>query len=143
MFKDRKARMIVNKSGGERGGSSTFRVTLPASWVRKMGLNENKRNLRLEFDGKEITIKNNEEEIRMLEKLLRIAKGEVEKEIDLYYEKEGEIEELSEALLEEIETHMKKKYKHDGSVDDSGAYTGCYYKNKDGLKNWREVIEGK
>ena len=53
----RKAKMIVNKSGA---GSSTFRATLPSSWVREMGLDEEKRNLKLYFDGERIIIKNNE-----------------------------------------------------------------------------------
>ncbi len=178
MIKVRKAKMIVNRSGGKRGGSSTFRATLPASWVRKMGLSEDARNLKLEFDGKTITIKNNEEEVKMLEKLLKKAMVEVDKEIsemgyiddsdnyerfldglanklvvkefvpdeddiDLYYEKEGEIEQLAEELLEDITDYMKKTYNSEGDTNKSGKYTGCYYKNKEGLKNWREAIEGK
>lgn len=53
----RKARMIVNKAGA---GNSTFRATLPASWIREMGLGENNRDLKLEFDGEKIIISNNE-----------------------------------------------------------------------------------
>src|SRR5690606_36550709 len=34
----RRARLSVGKSGGKRGGSSTFRATLPTSWIREMGL---------------------------------------------------------------------------------------------------------
>lgn len=49
----RKARMIVNKSGA---GNSTFRVTLPTNWVRKMGLNEHARDLELKFDGEKIIV---------------------------------------------------------------------------------------
>ena len=51
---ERSATLIVNQSGR---GSSTFRATLPATWVRKMGLNENERDLTLEFDEIEKTIK--------------------------------------------------------------------------------------
>ena len=54
----RQARMIVNKSGK---GSSTFRATLPTVWIREMGLAEDIRDLVLEFDGKEIKIKNKKE----------------------------------------------------------------------------------
>ena len=50
----RKAKMIVNKSGA---GSSTFRATLPTSWIREMGLSEEIRELILGFDGKKIIIK--------------------------------------------------------------------------------------
>lgn len=53
----RTAKMIVNKAGA---GNSTFRVTLPASWIREIGLNEENRKLQLEFDGKKIIIKKEE-----------------------------------------------------------------------------------
>ena len=71
----RKAKMIANKSGA---GSSTFRATLPSSWVREMGLDEEKRNLKLYFDGERIIIKNNdnEEEIRMLKKFAHLEELE-------------------------------------------------------------------
>lgn len=159
MVEIRKAKMIVNKSGA---GNSTFRATLPASWIRRMGLGEDLRNLKLGFNGKEITIKNNEEEIEMLNKLLEVAKVEVEKEmkevgfvydgdnaerfldklaeklvsdevlkgnddIDFYYEKEGEIEELSEELLANIKEYVKDNYNHVGEVDDRGDYAGYYH----------------
>ncbi|MGF7059301.1 hypothetical protein [Brassicibacter mesophilus] len=142
----RKARMIVNKAGA---GNSTFRATLPALWIREMGLSEDDRDLKLFFDGKVITIKNNEEEIIMLEKLLEIAKIEIENEmnrlgfiddsdncdrfldelakelvekellqgkddIDLLYEKEDEIEELSGELLELIKEHVSGNYSSEG-----------------------------
>ena len=55
----RKAKMIVNKSGG---GNSTFRATLPNKWIREMGLNEENRELLLEFDGEKITIENQDKE---------------------------------------------------------------------------------
>lgn len=54
MINKRIARMIVNKSGS---GSSTFRVTLPSTWVREMGLDEQTRDLTIEFSGAEIKIK--------------------------------------------------------------------------------------
>lgn len=61
MLESRKAKLIVNKSGGKRGGSSIFRATLPTNWVRRMGLSEKNRDLKLEFDGNKIVIKNNKE----------------------------------------------------------------------------------
>lgn len=51
----RQARMIVNKGGS---GGVTFRATLPSAWIRKMGLEEESRDLLLSFDGESITIKN-------------------------------------------------------------------------------------
>lgn len=54
MKEERKARLIINKSGS---GSITTRATLPISWIKEMGLNEEERNLILEFDGEKIIIK--------------------------------------------------------------------------------------
>jgi len=144
--RSRKARMIVNVSGGKRGGSSTFRATLPTTWVRQMGLGEEARNIKLFFDGEQIVIKNNEEEIKMLEKLLEVARGKIKEEmardagfiddsddmperflddlakelvtnelvpdlddIELYYKREGEIEDLSEELLYMIKEQIMPK----------------------------------
>lgn len=55
-MKERKARLVVNKSGGT-GKGSTFRATLPTAWVRQMGLGEEERNIKLKFDGKKVIIK--------------------------------------------------------------------------------------
>lgn len=54
MKEERKARLIINKSGS---GSLTTRATLPISWIKEMGLNENERDLILEFDKEKIIIK--------------------------------------------------------------------------------------
>lgn len=54
MTQTRKAKLIINKSGS---GSLTTRATLPIVWIKEMGLNENERNLILEFDGEKIIIK--------------------------------------------------------------------------------------
>lgn len=54
-MESREARMIINKSGA---GSSTFRATLPTSWIRQMGLGEEVRDLVLDFDGTRIIITN-------------------------------------------------------------------------------------
>jgi len=75
----RNAKMIVNKSGA---GSNTFRATLPTSWIRKMELNEETRMLELEFNGKEIIIKNNKEENNMLELKKMIGKKMTLREMD-------------------------------------------------------------
>lgn len=57
----RKAKLIVNSSGT---GSSTFRATLPTKWIRKMGLGEDTRNLKLKFDGKKIIILKENSELK-------------------------------------------------------------------------------
>lgn len=168
--RSRKARMIVNVSGGKRGGSSTFRATLPTTWVRQMGLGEEARNIKLFFDGEQIIIKNNEEEIKMLEKLLEIAREKIKEEmargagfiddsddmperflddlskklverelvpdendLDLYYEKVGEIEELAEELLYMIKEQIMSK-EYNNYYDNNGSY--CYYKDKKDLIAW-------
>src|SRR5690554_2273150 len=77
----RRAILSVGKSGGKRGGSSTFRATLPTSWIREMGLSEDVRDIKLEFDGERIIIKNNEEEIKLLEKLLEVAREKIKEEM--------------------------------------------------------------
>ena len=49
---------MINKAGGTAGKDSVnYRVSLPAPWVKSMGLNENDRELKLEFDGEKIIIK--------------------------------------------------------------------------------------
>ena len=163
----RRAKLSVSASGGKRGGSSTFRATLPTSWIREMGLSEEFRNVKLEFDGEQIVIKNNKEEIELLEKLLKIAKEKIKKEIEdlgfiddsvnmperfldglakelvenelvpeddieLYYEKEEEIEELAEKLLDMIEEEIMSKYS--SYCGNDGRY--CYYRNKKDLFAW-------
>jgi len=172
----RKAKLLANtrKSGS---GGTTFRATLPSTWIRKMGLSEKNRDLKLEFDGEQIIIKNNEEEIKMMNNLLEKAKMEIEKEmeemgyiddsdnadrfldglarelvekeilqgnddIDLYYEKEGEIEELAEDLLEELNSYASDKYslvkvEHEFG---HGYDNWCYVKDYEGLVKWYNEI---
>ena len=57
MDSKRKAKLIVNKSGN--GTSNTFRATIPQTFIRKMGLGEDERDIEIEFDeiGEEIKIK--------------------------------------------------------------------------------------
>lgn len=156
----RKARLIVNKSGGTASkGGVTFRVTLPSNWVRKLKLDEDNRNVKLYFDGKKIIIENNEEEIKMLNKILEDAKVKIEKEMaemgyiddtdetDRFidnlardYEEEYEEKLDFDDILEMLEDYMKKTYKRKGSSD-NGHYSGCYYKYKEGLKKWESLGE--
>jgi len=58
LIEERIAKLVVTKGGS---GSSTFRATLPAKWIREMGLDEESRELLLSFDGKRIIIENKEE----------------------------------------------------------------------------------
>lgn len=64
-MEERKAKLLVNKSGGTASAAGvTFRATLPSKWIREMGLDENTREIQLEFDGERICItKINEESV--------------------------------------------------------------------------------
>ena len=55
MESKRKAKLIVNKSGN--GTSNTFRATIPQSFIRKMGLGKDEREIEIEFDEIEEEIK--------------------------------------------------------------------------------------
>ncbi len=52
-------KLIATKGGS---GSESFRVSLPTTWIRSMGLGKNARNLIISFDGKQIIIENNNQE---------------------------------------------------------------------------------
>ncbi len=50
-------RKVLNIMFAKAGsGSITTRVTLPISWIKKMGLSPDNRQVTAEFDGKKITI---------------------------------------------------------------------------------------
>lgn len=152
----RKARMIVNTGGN---GGSTFRATLPTNWVRKMGLSEDIRDLKLEFDGEKIVITNNAEEMKTLNDILEQTKKEISAEMDRagYIDESDDnerfIDELTkkhteenekldfDEVLEMVDDYMKKTYKRKGSSDDGGHYAGCYYKDKQGLEKWNGFNE--
>ncbi len=57
MMDKRNIRLIVNNSGGTSSkGSKTYRVTIPNNWIERLGLNENRRDLSIAFDGEKIII---------------------------------------------------------------------------------------
>lgn len=57
----RKANIIFSKSGGNAGkGSYNTKISLPKSWVDKMGFSIDERNAVLEYDGEKITIRKDE-----------------------------------------------------------------------------------
>lgn len=52
MNETRILRCLINKAGGNSGaGSKTYRTTLPATWVKELGVTEADRELELTFDG--------------------------------------------------------------------------------------------
>ncbi len=60
MSEERKAKMSLNKSGGTAGkGGITYRVTIPSTWAKAIGITEDSRDLSIKYDEKkqEIVIK--------------------------------------------------------------------------------------
>jgi hypothetical protein len=53
-MKKRKANIMFNKNGN---GNLTTRITLPVPWIKAMGLNENNREVLIEYNDEKITIK--------------------------------------------------------------------------------------
>ncbi len=53
----RTGKIIVSSAGGTAAsGSKTYKVSIPSLWIREMGIDENKRNIELMFDGNSIYI---------------------------------------------------------------------------------------
>ena len=53
----RKGKVIIHTSGGTAGkGSNTFKLTLPSSWMKEMGISAMDREIDISFDGTAITI---------------------------------------------------------------------------------------
>lgn len=47
---------ICNAGGTAKPGSKTYKITLPSSWIKKLGITQNDRQVQLSFDGEKITI---------------------------------------------------------------------------------------
>ena len=57
-IQERKANILINKAGGTAGPEGkTYRVALPAVWVKQLGITEEDREVLLQFDGECITIR--------------------------------------------------------------------------------------
>lgn len=53
----RTGKVIISSAGGTASaGSKTYKVSVPSSWIKEMGIDESKRNIELMFDGKRIYI---------------------------------------------------------------------------------------
>ncbi|MCI8521489.1 MAG: hypothetical protein HFE50_08355 [Clostridia bacterium] len=53
----RTGKVIVSTAGGTAAkGAKTYKVSIPSLWIKEMGLDENKRNIELMFDGNGIYI---------------------------------------------------------------------------------------
>ena len=57
IMEERTAKILFNKSGGTAGkGGVTNRITLPTLWIKKMGITENNREVKLSFVDDKIII---------------------------------------------------------------------------------------
>lgn len=57
MKEKRKVKIIFTKPGGTASsGSVSSRLTLPNTWIRKMGIDMDNREVIISFDGKKISI---------------------------------------------------------------------------------------
>lgn len=53
----RTGKVIVSSAGGTAAsGSKTYKVSIPSLWIKEMGIDKNKRNIELMFDGNSIYI---------------------------------------------------------------------------------------
>lgn len=53
----RKAKVNISPAGGTAGkGAKTYKVTLPTTWVERLGVTEERRELDLVFDGRRIIL---------------------------------------------------------------------------------------
>lgn len=53
----RTGKVIISSVGGTAAaGAKTYKVSIPSSWIKKMGIDENNRNIELAFDGDCISI---------------------------------------------------------------------------------------
>lgn len=53
----RKARIIIGKAGGNAGANSlSYKISLPSTWIKSLGIDRENRDVFIEFNGKKITI---------------------------------------------------------------------------------------
>ena len=57
-IEQRKAKILINKAGGTAGADAkNYRVALPSAWINELGIDEDSREVVLQFDGESITIR--------------------------------------------------------------------------------------
>ena len=68
MLEQRKINMMFQKGGS---GSVTTRLAIPKTWVDKMGVTQDEREVIVEFDGERITVRKMNEMDRLMERIDR------------------------------------------------------------------------
>lgn len=57
-MEERKGKILINKAGGNASPESmSYRMALPSTWVKTLGISENSRDVTLQFDGESIVIR--------------------------------------------------------------------------------------
>lgn len=57
-IEERQAKILINKAGGTAGPEAkSYRVALPSTWMKVLGISANDREVTLQFDGEAITIR--------------------------------------------------------------------------------------
>lgn len=57
-MKERQTKVLINKAGGTAGPNGKgYRVVLPPTWAKQLGITEQDREVLLQFDGTSITIR--------------------------------------------------------------------------------------
>ena len=57
-LEERQARILINKAGRNAGPEAkSYRVALPSTWMKALGVSENDREVTLQFDGQAVTIR--------------------------------------------------------------------------------------
>lgn len=57
MAEERTANIIINQSGGTASKNGmTYRLTIPTTWAKEMGIEKENRSVKLLFEGRKIII---------------------------------------------------------------------------------------
>ena len=57
-MEQRQGNIIIHASGGTSGkGAQTYKLALPSSWAKQIGITGQERSVELSFDGTAITIR--------------------------------------------------------------------------------------
>ena len=74
MLEQRKINMMFQKGGS---GSVTTRLAIPKSWVDKMGVTQDEREVVVEFDGERITVRKMNEADKLIDRIDRAIEKEM------------------------------------------------------------------
>lgn len=56
-MEERKLKILMNKAGGNAGkGSYGYKMTIPSTWAKELGVTLDDRTMKVSFDGEKIII---------------------------------------------------------------------------------------